>query len=102
MVTVILEMYHIWYYGRFEKNIFLEKVLEKAEIPRVLERILPIFQFLPSQARTQCLGWGCHGIYTAYCAYENSKYIEKLEKKGKILLTNSYFDKKDSSQSSTF
>ena len=39
---------------------------------------------------------------SAFCAYGNSKYIEKLEKKGKILLTNSYFDKADSSQSSRF
>ena len=39
---------------------------------------------LPSLARAQCLGWGCHGIYTAYCAYGNSKYIEKPEKTEKL------------------
>ena len=40
----------------------------------------PIFQFLPSQAKMQCLGWSCYGNYAIFCAHRNSKYIGKLKK----------------------
>ena len=79
MVTVIWDMYHIWYYGHYEKNVFGKSFRESLS-PKGFVKNTPYLSIFTITDR-QCLGWGCHGIYAAFCAYQNLKYIEKLEKK---------------------
>ena len=101
MVIVILEMYHIWYYGHFEKNVFGKNFRESLN-PKGFVKNTPYLSIFTIKGKDTMfrlgLSWKLHNLL---CLWKLEIYI-KTRKKGKILLANSYFDKTDSSHSSRF